>query len=230
MFREKNYEDSFKSIRTFAVSKGLVLSKRRAKGTEDLVNLVKQSYLKNLQKEFLKYKNKAMGDTQKNKKLKAAMGKVITARSRDAFLWWKRNSDKMQLKIDCHEGGSERAAYWQAQREIESMKEFLRSEHYTEPEIEKICAKVFNRNEHLMKKYMIRMRIRHDPVNRNMPHIWQRWKDYVAIRKLLKYQFNYMHNRVTGQKGDLQRAFKKWRNGPDQLAEELWRLPVATII
>ena len=158
------------------------------------------------------------------------MGKVITARSRDAFLWWKRNSDKMQLKIDCHEGGSERAAYWQAQREIESMREFLRSEHYTEPEIEKMCAKVFGRNEHLMKKYMIRMRIRHDPVNRNMPHIWQRWKDYVAIRKLLKYQFNYMHNRVTSQKGDLQRAFKKWRNGPDQLAEELWRLPVATII
>jgi hypothetical protein len=23
----------------------------------------------------------------------------------------------------------------------------------------------------------------------------------------------------------LQRAFKKWRNGPDQLATELWKLP-----
>ena len=54
-----------------------------------------------------------------------------------------------------------------------------------------------------MRKYMIRMRIRNDPEKSNLPHIWQRWKDFVAIRKLIKYQFRYMHNRVTNVKGDL---------------------------
>ena len=28
----------------------------------------------------------------------------------------------------------------------------------------------------------------------------------------------------------MQRAFKKWRNGPDQLAAELWRLPAETLV
>ena len=54
-----------------------------------------------------------------------------------------------------------------------------------------------------MRKYMIRMRLRHDEEKSGLPHVWQRWKDFVAIRKLIKYQFRYMHNRVTDQKGVL---------------------------
>ena len=27
----------------------------------------------------------------------------------------------------------------------------------------------------------------------------------------------------------MQRAFKKWRKGPNQLTEELWRLPINTL-
>lgn len=39
--RAKAYGDSFKNIRTFAVSKGLVFNNNKSKATEDLVNLVK---------------------------------------------------------------------------------------------------------------------------------------------------------------------------------------------
>lgn len=88
-------------------------------------------------------------------------------------------------------------------REIENLKDFLRSEHYTENEVEGICEKVFNKNHYLMRKFMIRMRLRQDKDIANLPHIWNRWKDYVAIRKLIKYQFQYMHNRVNSSKVDL---------------------------
>ena len=30
-------------------------------------------------------------------------------------------------------------------------------------------------------------------------------------------------------KADLQRAFKKWKNGPEQLAKQLWKLPLARL-
>jgi len=36
-------------------------------------------------------------------------------------------------------------------------------------------------------------------------------------------------NQTDNVKCDLQRAFKKWRNGPDQLAKELWQLPLDTL-
>ena len=48
MMRGKAINESFSTVRTFAMTKGLVYKNRRNKGTEDLVNLVKQSYLKKL--------------------------------------------------------------------------------------------------------------------------------------------------------------------------------------
>ena len=36
---------------------------------------------------------------------------------------------------------------------------------------------------------------------------------------------NYMENQTHNVKADLQRAFRKWKNGPEQLATELWKLP-----
>ena len=52
MMRDKIMTDSFRTVKTYSVSKKLVHQNRRAKGTEDLVNLVKNSYLKNLSIEF----------------------------------------------------------------------------------------------------------------------------------------------------------------------------------
>lgn len=56
MMRDKICTDSFHTVKTYAVSKGLVHQNRRKKGTEDLVNLVKNTYLKNLGIEFQKYR------------------------------------------------------------------------------------------------------------------------------------------------------------------------------
>merc|ERR1712216_336498 len=110
------------------------------------------------------------------------------------------------------------------------MREFLRKEKYTEDEIEKIHDGVVARNDGLMNKYMTRLRIRQDKDRKLLPTIWQRWREYVGMRKLIKYQLRFCFNAAVNGKADLQRAFKKWRNGPDQLARELWRLPVETIV
>ena len=52
MMRDKIMTDSFRTVKTYSVSKKLVHKNRRAKGTEDLVNLIRNSYLKNLSIEF----------------------------------------------------------------------------------------------------------------------------------------------------------------------------------
>ena len=114
-------------------------------------------------------------------------------------------------------------------KEIENLKEFMRKEHFTEKEIQLKCKEWFGRNEHLMKKYMTRMRLRLDPKKRIMPAVWNRWKQYVGMRKLIKYQVKQMENNCHNVKADLQRAFKKWKRGPEQLATELWKLPLAKL-
>jgi hypothetical protein len=66
-----------------------------------------------------------------------------------------------------------------------------------------------------MQKYMARMRMRLDPKKKVVPVIWNRWKQYVGIRKLVKYQIQQMENNCDNVKADLQRAFKLWKAGPD---------------
>lgn len=58
-----------------------------------------------------------------------------------------------------HDAGPVRAEYWRSMREIENLKDFLRSEKYTEGEIETIYEGVCDRNEGLMNKYLCRFNI-----------------------------------------------------------------------
>jgi hypothetical protein len=44
-------------------------------------------------------------------------------------------------------------------REIENMKDFLREEKYTEDEVDKIYDGVCSRNEGLMRKYILRLKM-----------------------------------------------------------------------
>jgi len=100
----------------------------------------------------------------------------------------------MELSQDLHETGPVRAEYWQAQRDIENMREFLRKEKYTEGEIDMIYNGACNKNENLMKKYMIRMRIARDENQRLLPIVWQRWREFVALRQQIRHQFRICHN------------------------------------
>lgn len=52
MMRSKMYGDSFKVVKTFAVSKGLVLGNNKIDASRDIMRLVKLSYLKRLGAEF----------------------------------------------------------------------------------------------------------------------------------------------------------------------------------
>ena len=115
--------------------------------------------MKRLGAEFQRYKTACGGGGQKESRLKAVFGKFQSQRMRDSFLWWKRIHDKAELSQDLHETGPARAEYWRSMREIENMKDFLRQEKYTEGEIEKIYDGVCSRNEGLMRKYLLRLKI-----------------------------------------------------------------------
>lgn len=75
--------------------------------------------------------------SKRDSELKKIYGKFCTARTRDAFDWWKRKAELAQLVVDLNESGPVRAEHWEAEREIKNLQEFMRSEHYTEDEVEK---------------------------------------------------------------------------------------------
>ena len=108
---------------------------------------------------------------------------------RNAFYWWKRKHELAELAQDLHDTGPVRAQEWNANKEIENLKDFMKKEHYTEREIEKFFDDVSSTNEHLMKKYILRMKFRQDENKKVIPVVWNRWREYVGMRKLIKFQF-----------------------------------------
>jgi len=45
--------------------------------------------------------------------------------------------------------------------------------------------------------------MRQDASRKNLPAILDRWKEYTAMRKLIKYQFNFCQNQTANEKADL---------------------------
>ena len=76
---------------------------------------------------------------------------------------------------------------------------------------------------------MIRMKYRLDDNKKLLPMVWNRWRGFIAFRKLVKYQFNFCSNSTANDKADMQRAFNKWRRGPEQLTDELSKLDFKTL-
>jgi len=109
------------------------------------------------------------------------------SRLRDAFSWWKRKHELKELAKDLYECGPVRAEHWQAERDIANLLDFMRSERYSEREIEKFFGDVCKSNDDKMKKYMARWRIRQDSKRKILPIVWNRWREFVGIRKLVKY-------------------------------------------
>jgi hypothetical protein len=102
----------------------------------------------------------------------------------------------------------------------------MREERFTEKEIYLKCKEWTGKNEHLMNKYLIRMRMRLDPKKKVVPVVWNRWKQYVGMRKLYKYHMQQMENNCHNVKADLQRAFKSWKSCSNNLESELQKLPL----
>lgn len=187
-------DDSFKAVKSFSVSKGLVLANRRNKGTEDIISLLQQSYLKRLGAEFQKYKNQCGMYSEKTKRLKMLFGKFMSLRMRNIFEWWCTNHRMASLSEEMHKTGPVRAEHWLAMRKIENLKAFMRKEHYSEQEIDKFYKDVCERNDSIMKKYLTRALMFQNDKMKHMPEIMHRWKMYTALRKMLRHHFRFCNN------------------------------------
>lgn len=184
--RTKTYADAFKTIKTFAISKNLAYGNDKYVSTHDMMRMVRQAYFKKLSMAFQRYKSNVSGDTQNYGRLKVIWGKFGAFRLRDAFNWWKKKDQKQDLLDDMYYSGPVRAEYWEATREIENLKEFMRKERYGENEIEAMFNKVTWKTDGLLRKYIIRWRIRQTR-KRLVPVVWDRWRQYVGMRKLVRY-------------------------------------------
>ena len=88
----------------------------------------------------------------------------------------------------------------------------MKEQAYTPIEIEKACQISDNRSKELLARSIAR--IQHNTFKEDKylkPKMFDRWKMWVKIRKLVRYILTNTENKLQPRKADLQIAFNRWK-------------------
>ena len=80
-----------------------------------------------------------------------------------AFMRWREQDNKEALLDDNYYIGPVRAEQWEASREIDNLKGFMRHEQFDEDHINEVVGKVEKGSKDLMHKFCSRMLIKRHP-------------------------------------------------------------------
>jgi hypothetical protein len=89
---------------------------------------------------------------------------------------------------------------------------FLKEEGYTTLETDKINIWVKDRGHELLSRSVARMRhFTKDQDQYLKPKMFDRWRKFVQIRKLIRYLLNNIENSLHVKRADLHQAFRRWK-------------------
>lgn len=141
--RTKQYADAFKSIRSFAFTKALNYTGRKSAALKQFQFMIRHRYERDLKYAFEKYRHQVTSTVDKcSDRFKLILRRYATHGLRNAFIWWKKQDEKEKLVDYNYYTGPVRAEYWEANREVENLKNFMREERFTEAQIESVSNKV----------------------------------------------------------------------------------------
>lgn len=105
----------------------------------------------------------------------------------------------------------------------------MKDERFSDDEINQFYKdNVKNRNENIMRKYIIQMKMkgREDNV---IVYCLDRWKKFTRMRKLVSHTLRLCENRTQEVKADLSYAFDKWKNDNQNMDTTLCKLSYQTL-
>lgn len=91
-----------------------------------------------------------------------------------------------------NETGPVTAEVLEARRMLKNLEQFMRDEGYTEDEIKNIVDKVKQSGNQRMLWALKRLQM--DPEKRSQFYCYEKWKQWVRMRKLMKYQLRFCNN------------------------------------
>ena len=204
LMRTRMFDEGFKNIKSWAKTKNINYDGRKREAGQRFAFMARHRYERDLKWAFEKYRNQIKYTSRRaHEKFNLVCARYATKGLRNAFLWWKKKDELVKLCDANYDTGPVRADFWEATREIDNLKAFMRKERYSENAIEMMCSKVNRDNEYLMKKYMIRMKLKTEKGQPYMPFVFDRWKKFVALRKLFAYKFRLVSNATNNVRADL---------------------------
>lgn len=143
----------------------------------------------------------------------AMLGHMSSYRVRLGFFRWRDQAKKVSVELEVDEVGPVVEEVHHHQLRDRNMKYFLRDEAYTPIEIHRISQWARGRTKEYLARTITRMQ-HYDSKDGDKylkPKMFDRWKLFTRVRKLIRYLLNNMENRMQPVKADLSVAFIRWK-------------------
>ena len=138
-------------------------------------------------------------------------GHFISANMRDAFNRWKKQATYAQTAIDVNEVGPIAEQVLKNQLQVHNLRKLMADEGFTNYQVDAVTINAEKRSNELLAKSIARIKHWNGTDDYLKPKMFDRWRRFVAFRKIIKHWLDFMTNRQAHGKADLSHMFNKWK-------------------
>ena len=125
---------------------------------------------------------------------------------------WKKQSEVVTTVIEVNEAGPVVEEVLDHRMDVENLKNLMKDEAFTKAQIDEIAEKASQKGLELLSRAVARWK-HYDAETDSylIPKMFDRWRHFVAVRKIVKHWLGFIENRQQHVKCDIATACNKWK-------------------
>ena len=211
-YDNKNLLSAFQMIQNFVRSKNDVHGHEKTLSSKNVHSVLLRIYRKRMLDYLTHIRLVALNGKKEQSKKLSMIHHCLTRSLRHAFDKWKMQANVMTTVIDVNETGPVVEEVLDHQLDVHNLKALMDKEGFTQNEIDEVADKAQDKGLDLIARAVGRWKhYTYDDDKYLIPKMFDRWRQWVAFRKILRHWLDYIGNRQNHVKADLSHAFNKWK-------------------
>ena len=196
-------------LKDFVLSKGDMFRKFKHEGVRRLAMLLDKNHAKMLKLGLHHIQFRTLSWDQQIRLKKGIMLRGMRRRLRQAFDLWHHKMEQVSIITEINRESQVASNAYKSRNNVVNMKRMMVSEGYPPDEVEREVADKKVHFEKVMERAVKKLKMQANPEIWPLPKAMEAWKDFVNLRKNIKYYADYIRHHLGDQ--PLQNAFLRWK-------------------
>ena len=199
-------------IRNFWIAKENVFEHEKELATKNLKNTLLKIYLRKLLQHYSHMRRQILGNKVVENKKRVMFGHFISAQVRDAFNRWKQKAMFATTVIEANEIGPVVEEVLDKQMDVANLKNLMADEGFTNYQVQDVTDNAEKKANELLARSVARWKHWNGTDDYLKPKMFDRWRQYIQMRKIVRHWLDFLTNRQQHEKADLSYCFNKWKH------------------
>ena len=172
------------------------------------------------------YRNQVFKMRVTESKKRVVLSHWVVKDLRLAFNKWKHQAMQAKAVEEVNEEGPVVEEVLDAQMNVYNLRKFMEDEGFTPRQVDEVANHGQRKGDTILRKAVCRWR-NHANGGHNYlrARMWDRWRKFVHMRKIVRHWLGFIENRQQHIKADLYQAFNKWRYSFADKQNALQKMP-----